>query len=253
MLKVELTSDSKVTRAGTKYNTMTDTVSVTVNAALPPFCEENPRAWFRLVDARFVVTKTTDDVEKTSRVLEALPSHVFKRIASWLVTQPEELVYKDLKDELLSHFMPSQHTRMKQVLEMVTNPSDRPSERWRTMDELQYNRDGTKVDVMWELWLLSLHPQVRTQIQQSTEPRSIIIRRADSLQKQLIDEDAQKPIMAAQPKQGKQRDRNYTPKDDKIVDGYCWFHRTFRNRARQCLQGCKKYDPSKNANNGGQQ
>lgn len=252
MIKVELTKP-KATRSGAVYN-MSDKVSVTVNPSLPPFCEENPRAWFRLVDARFTVTKTTDEIEKTSRVLEALPAHVFKRIASWLNTQPVDLVYKDLKDELLQSYVPSQHTRIKQALEMVNNPSERPSERWRTMDELQHNPDGSKVDIMWELWLISLPPQVRVQIQGSTEPRPTIIRRADSLLKQLSEEDAGKQIMAAQPKQSKPRTQSYTPKDDKIVDGYCWYHRTFRTKARQCLEGCRKYNASsKNANNGSQQ
>ena len=39
---------------------------------------------------------------------------------------------------------------------------------------------------------------------------------------------------------------------DKIIDGYCWYHRTHKHRARKCLEGCKKYVdlPAKNATGG---
>ena len=166
MLTVQLT-DPKTTRSGATYNTMT-TVNVAVTPALTPFSDTNPRAWFLLAESRFTVGKITDDADKTSCVLEALQPAIFERIAPWLETKTlTTLKYQELKEELLSSNTPSTQTRAKQILEMVNSPTDKPSARWRRMDALQHDQEREKLDLTWELWLLSLPSRVRIQIQDS--------------------------------------------------------------------------------------
>ena len=250
MPKVELT-DSSSTRSGAIYKTMTTSVNVSVSPALPAFSEANPRAWFLLAETRFTCNKITEDVEKTGRVLEALPPHIFEKIAPWLETKlAETLKYVDLKDELLSHYTASSHSRAKQIYDMVENSTQKPSDRWRTMDALQTGSDGTKLDMTWQLWLLSLPSRVRIQVQDSTLDKAKIVRKADSLLKQ-IEEDDSHPVMASQRAHHKHRSRTHDDDRDKISEGLCWYHRTYRAKARQCREGCKNFStfvpPAKNA------
>lgn len=233
--------DPKFTRSGAIYNNMTSPVNVTVTPALTPFSEANPRAWFLLAECRFTTSKITDDVEKTSRILEALSPSVFERIAPWLETKMSDtLKYQELKDELLSFYTASAQTRAKQILDMTNNPSEKPSDRWRRMDTLQHNEQGEKLDMVWQLWLISLPPRVRIQVQDLALDRSKIIRKADSLLKQLEEDDSHS-AMAAQRPQAKHRPRSRDDDRDKIIDNTCWYHRRFNTRARQCKEGCKSF------------
>ena len=127
-------TDPKLTRSGKAYNTMTE-VTVNVSPALTQFSEDNPRAWFLMAETRFHINKITDDIGKTGKVLEALTPAVFNRIAPWLGTQSStEIKYEDLKEELLAFYTPSSQTRTKQILDMVNNPTEKPSERHRRME-----------------------------------------------------------------------------------------------------------------------
>ena len=239
-------------------------VSVAVAAALNPFSTNNPRAWFKLAQSRFLCCQITTDEEKCGRVLEALPPEVFERIAPWLETQPDEgMKYTDLKDELLSCYTSSSTSRAQQILDLVNNPASTHSERWRQIDALQHNTDGSTLDLAWELWLTSLPAAVRLQVRKAPSAKlsdkSAVVREADTIQKQLDKEMAKEPsghAMAAQPKkyqQNRQAQQNrFDDTKDKIIDGYCWYHRTHKHRARKCLEGCKKFVdlPAKNGTGG---
>ena len=225
-------------------------VNVTVTPALTTFSEGNPRAWFLLADTRFACSKITKDVEKTGRILEALPASVFERIAPWLETKTADtLKYEDLKEELLSHYTASAHSRAKQIYDMVQNSTEKPSDRWRKMDALQTNAEGKALDMTWELWLLSLPSRVRIQVQDSSQDRSKIIRKADSLLKQL-EEDDPAHTMAIQ--RHKQRPHKREDRDDRdqITDGTCWYHHRFNNRAKKCKEGCKHFSTFSAPKNG---
>ena len=258
-MKIE--TDSSKTRAGTTYKVDMTEVTVTVATALPQFSTANPRAWFRLAQARLTSSGLTKDEDKINKVLEALPPEVFNRLAPWLDTQPEDGgSYAELKDELLSYYTGSKTTRATQMLNLITHPeTDNPSARWRQLEALQYNADGTKIDVLWELWMASLPPQVSVQLDNaaastSTE-KAAVTRRADSIQKRLANETTSSASTAAvQPASGSrkpQQQKSNQPRDearDKIIDGFCWYHRVFKHRSRRCLEGCKKYvDMPKNA------
>ena len=261
-----MSTDWPRTRSGKIYNTMTE-VTVTIPTALPQFSKANPRAWFRLAQARFASCALKTDNDKVNKVLEALPPDVFDKLAPWLETQPEDdTKYADLKAELLSYYTGSRTSRTEQILQLVNQPaSELPSERWRQMDALQYNADGTKVDLLWELWLVSLPAQVRLHIDSPAKPTDIaaVIKKADSAQKQLSKEAAGSlphgsQVMAAQPasnpKRSTHKGNQHRDEDrDKIIGGHCWYHRVFRHQARRCLEGCKRYvDIPKNLS-GGQQ
>ena len=199
------------------------------------------------------MNKITDEVEKTGRVLEALPPAAFARIAPWLEVQSDtEMTYASLKSELLSHHTPSKQRRAAKIVELITTQSDQqPSSTWRQIDALQRDEEGEKIDLAWELWLYHLQPQVRVLLQDSKDSKAIQIKRADSLQKQLCST----PIMAATQHTEKKRSDHKKgdhrcQKDDKedcdqIIDGRCWNHDKFGRSARQCVPGCAKYS-SKN-------
>ena len=169
--------------------------------------------------------------------------------------------YSDLKEELLSRYTSSKTSRAQQIMDLVSNPTSSHSDRWRQIDALQQNTDGTKLDLAWELWLTSLPAAVRLQVRKAPSEKlaekSTIIREADTIQKQLDRESARESsghVMAAQPRKPTQYKAHQNKPDDtkdKIIDGYCWYHRTYRNRARRRLEGCKRYiDLPKNASGG---
>ena len=102
--------------------------------------------------------------------------------------------------------------------------------------------------------------QVRKAPSEKLTEKSAVIREADTIQKQLDKESAKEPsghVMSTQPKKPT-HNKHYQSASksddtkDKIIDGYCWYHRTHRHRARKCLEGCKKFVdlPAKNATGG---
>ena len=123
--------DFPKTRQGTVYNRMTE-VTVTVATALPQFSMSNPRAWFRLANARFSSSGLTSDDDKINKVLEALPPAVFDKLAPWLETQPEVgASYTALKTELLATYSGSKPTRKQKILQLLTHPeSEQHAARW---------------------------------------------------------------------------------------------------------------------------
>ena len=217
---------------------------VTVAPALPTFSEKTPRAWFMLAESRFKVNKLTSDDDKVCRVLEALPTHVFERLAAWLDIQ-ENLVYSELKSELLSYYTASTQKRAQQILELLTQRTDEtPSSRWRQIEALQVDKDSKRMDLGWELWLNSLPATVRVHIQNSTDDKADIIRRADSLQRQL---GSSEPSPIASINQKHRAKASETDEQrDAIINGLCWFHRRFKEKARRCRSGCKHHKPAKN-------
>ena len=134
---------------------------------------------------------------------------------------------------------------------MVENSTQKPSDRWRTMDALQTDSEGAKLDMTWQLWLLSLPSRVRIQIQDSKLDRSKIIRKADSLLKQLEEDDSTQ-AMSVQKHQHKQRSRQREDRDnrDQITDGLCWYHNRFNNKAKRCKEGCKHHATFSASKNG---
>ena len=249
-------TDPKLTRSGKAYNTMSE-VTVNVSPALTQFSEDNPRAWFLMAETRFHMNQITDDIGKTGKVLEALTPAVFNRIAPWLGTQSStKIKYEELKEELLAFYTPSSQTRTKQILDMVNNPTEKPSDRYRRMEALSQDQDGNQLNWLWELWLISLPSSVRVQIQDSTLSKAKVIRKADSLLHQLEDDDGTQ-VMAAQKHNPRQRNNKYRRDDEreKIVDNLCWYHRRFGSDSKSCRDGCKHYatfTPAKNGTGGRQ-
>ena len=242
-----------VTRSGKVYK-MTDKISLTVSPAFPAFSEQNPRAWFRRAESRFSCAKITTDLEKTDRVLEALPVTVFDRLAPWLETQSDEIKYDDLKKELLSYYVDSKQRRTQEILDLVTQPTDNPpSNRWRRINALLTSADGTQMNLAWELWVHSLPPQVRAILQDAdSKDQDAIIKRADTLQHQLAPTNASASAVHESTQRPRKDRRPPLPKkDEEIKDGQCWFHRCFGERAHRCLSGCKHFK-TKNGNSGHQ-
>ena len=246
---LEVKQEASTTRAGTKYQpTMTDKLNLTVSPALPTFSTANPRAWFRVAESRFSVSKLSDE-EKVNRVLEAIPGQVFEKLASWLEVQDAELKYTDLKTQLLTHYSPSGKRSAKRIIELVTGQHDEaPSAVWQQIDSLQRDIDGNKIDLAWHLWLHHLSPEVRAHIQDSKDDKPVLIKRADTLTRQL----GSNQIMAAsQRNEAKHKRNDKGRKEDKqdreqLIEGMCWYHNRFGNRARACIPGCKHYITPKN-------
>ena len=228
---------------------MTEKLNLTVSPSLPSFSTANPRAWFRVAESRFTVSKLDDD-EKINRVLEAIPGSVFERLAPWLEVQNTTMTYAQLKEEMLTQYAPSKQRSAKKILDLITGQHDEsPSSVWRQIDTLQRDEEGNKIDLAWHLWLHHLSPEVRAHIQDSKDDKATLIKRADKLQQQL----GANQIMATtqrtdskrnehKPRHDRGRNEEKTKEDrDQIVGGMCWYHNRFGTRARSCIPGCKHF------------
>jgi hypothetical protein len=69
---------------------------------LPPFWPNNPAAWFRSVEAQFIVKGVTLVADKYYLVLAALGENQVERIHNVLDKEPGEAGYQKIKDALLS-------------------------------------------------------------------------------------------------------------------------------------------------------
>jgi hypothetical protein len=69
---------------------------------LPPFWPNNPAAWFRSVEAQFVVKGVMAAADKYYLVLAALNESQVERIHNILDEEPGEAGYQKIKDALLS-------------------------------------------------------------------------------------------------------------------------------------------------------
>ena len=245
---LEIKHEASSTRAGTKYQpTMTDKLNLSVSPALPSFSTVNPRAWFRVAESRFAVSKLSDK-EKVNRVLEAIPGSVFERLASWLEIQEADLKYADLKTKLLTCYTPSGQRSAKKIIDLVTGQHDEtPSAVLRQIDALQRDAEGNKIDLAWHLWLHHLSPEVRAHLQDSKDDRPALLKRADTLSRQL----GPNQIMSASQRNDtkhKRSDKNHREdKQDReqIIEGMCWYHNRFGTRVCSCIPGCKHYSAPK--------
>ena len=245
---------------------------------LPPFCRIDASTWFTRAEVQFRLKAITSTYSKSDHVLASLPDDVFPLISEWLASQGDAAItYDRLKTHLLQRFVPAPEERAERLLQLSRQPlgdqraSDAFSE-MRSLTRLPPAADGAprSLDLLRILWLLRLPDAVRsslTDIADVTE--DALLHQADAFQNAhrasqsrpafaapsadaLVNavDNADALAAAATQRRSTKTSRhrpsgkvNQQSKGDALRSadpptGYCFFHRTFGQEARNCRSPC---------------
>ena len=262
--------DSVSTDTTSTDSTMSQTTTPHINAALPlklpTFSTTDPMAWFCRAEIQFRLKKTPS-ARHADYVLEALPADVFAQISSWLVSQPPDINYKDIKTMLMRQYSTPSSMRTQQILSRSKIPigSQDPESTWNEFQALaRLPPDETGIsnslDMLRELWLLTLPDTVRQSIDDaSTMPIAQLL---PKIRKRLNAHMARSSssVMAVQKQVTSDQCLDESDNDSDIVEDIsavqhnrkqfkttqtfqqrsqmCFFHRKFGQKARKCTPPC---------------
>jgi len=231
----------------------------TVAVKLPPFSTEEPISWFRRAEVQLRLRKVTCKQTMADYVLEAIPESVFPQVSAWLDDQPEKLDYDVLKEYLLQEYTLSHSTRAQRLLQFPSQPlGDRTAHQvWNEMQALarlpavDQEKKNKKVDLMRELWLQTLPPNVRAALPDAenidmrdlVKQADLLLDAANASHRPLaisrISKQAPSDAATARRKhlpeqQAHPSNRRHLPATD-----VCFYHSRFGAAARKCLPGCQ--------------
>ena len=235
-----------------------------LSVKIPPFMMKNVRAWFLLCDAQFAIASITSSFTKSSHIIANLPADVVSRLTGWIFEQPDRsrIHYNDLQEKLLQIYDLSVIERARCLLDFPSSGlGDRnPSQLAEEMRMLSIKADGTRVDLLAELFLRTIPKSVRDQMA-NTEGLSVedLGLKAEAIWRQTT---ASRPvstsICSSEPqclsdtvssikgepfipfKQKTSRDtKGKQFRSPQLNDrGFCYYHEKFGNNARACAPGC---------------
>ena len=227
---------------------------------LSPFSTQEPVSWFRRAEVQFRLRKISDPCTQADYVLEAIPDNLFVRVSSWLDEQSGAIQYEDLKRYLLNEFTLTPSARAQRLLDFPKQPiGDRTANTvWQEMQSLARLPDlepatgkNRRVDIMRELWLQTLPPSVRAALHDAHDlSMTELVQRADNLiiaanaaQRPspiaIVEEETLVHALHGKRRPDKQNDaRRPGARETSTPPGICYYHRRFRDRARNCANGC---------------
>lgn len=238
-----------------------------VSVKVPPFWSENPEVWFAQIEAQFSIAGVHSDSSKFNTVVAAIESKVLSQIADAIINPPETGKYDNLKKQLLERFGASEAERMRQLLSELELADKKPSQLLNEMRHLGAKNISTQL--LESLWLGRLPASVRAILQVSTEqlkekalladkimevgdfksyvatantsqaPNDIndrIERIEKSLEKINHQRNRSRTNSRSHSKStGKREQSNSQPNQN---SNWCWYHATFKNRAKNCRSPC---------------
>ena len=204
-------------------------------------------------------------------VLAALPDDTFPLISGYLAEKGDEpILYPDLKQKILSLFVPTPEERAEKLMSLTRLPigDQRASAAFAEMEALTriptVDNKSKTLDLLRVLWLMRLPDSVRAGITNfMDQTKEDITKLADSLQgahrahnpvlaaqedthdDDDADGDAEGQIAAAyrrsqqRPSPGRRpwQNTNNTP-STKNNNNFCFYHRRFGFKAKRCQEPC---------------
>lgn len=238
------------------------------NVRIPPFWRADPELWFCQVDAVFATSKITSSKIKFQLLVTNLDFEVLKQVSD-LVKNPTEKPYEALKERLVHTYAESENQRIKRLLEdKHLSPGERPSQLLNELKRLA----GSSVsnDLLRTMWLRALPDrmqatlavtsetsvdklaEVADRIAEVYEPSVHAVTTGPStpsapssmahieelMRKMSLEISELRGQLAQRHNRGRSRDR---PRSRSRSKGgkYCYFHQTFREKARKCRPPCE--------------
>ncbi|XP_037557917.1 uncharacterized protein LOC119435011 [Dermacentor silvarum] len=107
-----------------------------VQMLLPPFWIQNPQVPFRQIKAQIYLDSIMLETARYYHVASVLPTDVAGDLSDVLSTPARTTPYQHLKTKVLERFMPSECTRLQQLLSEADLGDRRPSQLLRRMQQL---------------------------------------------------------------------------------------------------------------------
>jgi hypothetical protein len=83
-----------------------------VSIHLPEFWPENPRGWFAMAEAQFMLRRVTSGIDKYCHALTTLPHNSYRLISHLMEEGPSEESYTLIKEALMQAHQLSDYQRV---------------------------------------------------------------------------------------------------------------------------------------------
>jgi hypothetical protein len=104
---------------------------------LMPFWSNSPTAWFRAVEAQFVVRGVNNPLDKFYVVLTALSKANMDRVKHIIKAEPDKHSYQNLKDGLVASHVMSDYEKVDKLVNMMPLNGRKPSDLLVDMEKLK--------------------------------------------------------------------------------------------------------------------
>lgn len=138
-----------------------------IQVRVPPFWKQNPRLWFRQLEAQFANSNITLDLTKFNTIVGVIESDILTTVSDVVLNPPENDLYETIKARLIHRFEETEQKKLKNLLNELTLGDMRPSDLLRKMKELSCNKVGD--DLLKTLWLQRLPLTIQTVLSTSSE------------------------------------------------------------------------------------
>jgi hypothetical protein len=219
---------------------------------LPEFWPENPRGWFAMAEAQFLLRRVTSGVDRYCHVLTTLPRTSYRLVSHLVEDVPTEDSYQHLKDALLSAHTLSDYQRVELLSKVEPLGARKPSELLATMMEL-CPRNQLDSPFFFYFFLQRLPREIRVLLSEE-DPRDIraIAEKADRLAALHVpqhhdavaavaasSDDEAADVAAVKQNKSKKHFKKKKPASKKPAPAIvCWYHTTFGEKAHQCVAPC---------------
>lgn len=241
--------------------------NIAINAVrirVPPFWKQDPQLWFFQLEAQFATSNINTQKTKFDTVVGNVESDILSKVSDIIRNPPANNCYDAIKERLISTFEVSENTKIKKLLNDLSLGDSKPSELLRTMRDLSCGKVGN--ELLQTLWLQRLPNNIQSilacsadalpalaimadKIFETSEDHSIRgISSSSETHNDLVNvihdlrdkiEVLQKDFHKSKPRIGsKSPNRKRSPKRSNYTNDYCWYHRTYKHKAKKCTSPC---------------
>lgn len=266
-------SQTLLTATETASTVIVPSVSAAAALHLPPFWRQNPRSWFRQVEAQFQLRNIHAQSTKYFHVIANLPPEVAAELDDILSTVPLDEAYDVLKSAILDRMQASQRSRIQQLLNEEDLGDRKPSQMLHHMRQLLGNPPPeSQQPLLRELFLQRL-PQGMRMVLAGSDDFSLdklatladriadystpshtplvataappVSSRFDQIEARLqeltnaLQALQRRPRSPARQRRSPSQQRGTSPPPPtQSTAPLCWYHQRFRHRALRCVPPC---------------
>jgi hypothetical protein len=224
------------------------------SVTLPTFWPNNPAAWFRSVEAQFVVKGVTEAADRYYLVLASLGEAQVERVHNVLDEEPGDNAYQKIKDALLSTHTLTPFQMVDKIVNMEPLGSRKPTELLAAMSRFRPKEDH---HFFAYHFLQRLPREIRVLLARDCcKDLQAVAEKADALMAlhlpQSHDITAVAPVtdeavpgseeeLAAAIQKGGKKKKKWIKKkrqQEEIKSPLCHFHIKFGDKAHRCEEPC---------------
>lgn len=236
-----------------------------IQVRVPPFWKQNPRLWFRQLEAQFANSTITSELTKFNTIVGVVESDILSSVSDLVLNPPTGNQYETIKQRLIKEFEETESKKLRSLFNELSIGDTKPSTLLRRMRELSCGKVGE--ELLKTLWLQRLPVNIQTVLATSgddltqlsatadvmfdiSEPVAVqavtqinqiddlvsIVDRLDG-KIELLSRDFHK---SRKSNQRTARSRQTTPVRASSASNkdFCFYHKAFGNKAQKCRSPC---------------